>query len=81
MHRSGRIAPTQSRHIQAARPDQNGAYSLRGLPPGDYFVLVTDNVEQGEWYDPAFLEQARQGATRMSLNEGEQKTLDLAGPS
>ena len=71
----------QSRYIQAGRTDQNGAYTLRGLPPGDYFVLVTDNVEQGEWYDPAFLEQVRQGAMRMSLNDGEQKTLDLSGPS
>jgi hypothetical protein len=71
----------QSRYIQAGRTDQNGAYTLRGLPPGDYFVLVTDNVEQGEWYDPAFLDQARQGATRISLNEGEQKTIDLTGPS
>jgi hypothetical protein len=71
----------QSRYIQAGRTDQNGMYTLRGLPPGDYFVLVTDNVEQGEWFDPAFLDQARQGATRISLNEGEQKTLDLSGPS
>jgi hypothetical protein len=71
----------QSRYIQAGRTDQNGMYTLRGLPPGDYFVLVTDNVEQGEWFDPAFLDQARQGATRISINEGEQKTLDLSGPS
>ncbi|HEX6464282.1 MAG TPA: carboxypeptidase-like regulatory domain-containing protein, partial [Vicinamibacterales bacterium] len=71
----------QSRYIQAGRTDQNGKYNVHGLPPGDYFVLISDNVEQGEWYDPAFLEQARQGATRLSLNEGEQKTLDLSGPS
>jgi hypothetical protein len=67
----------QSRQIQTARTDQNGAYHLRGLPPGDYFVLVTDNVEQGEWFDPSFLEQARQSSTRMTVTEGEKKTQDL----
>jgi len=71
----------QSRYIQAARTDQNGLYHMRALPPGDYYVLVTDNVEQGEWFDPAFLEQARQAATRTSLGDGDKKTLDLSGPS
>jgi protocatechuate 3,4-dioxygenase beta subunit len=71
----------QSRWIQAARTDQNGLYRLRGLPPGDYLLYVTDNVEQGEWFDPSFLEQVRNAATRVSLNEGDQKTVDLPGPS
>jgi protocatechuate 3,4-dioxygenase beta subunit len=71
----------QSRWIQAARTDQNGAYRLRGLPPGDYLLYVTDNVEQGEWFDPSFLEQIRNASTRVSLNEGDQKTQDLSGPS
>jgi protocatechuate 3,4-dioxygenase beta subunit len=71
----------QSRWIQAARTDQNGLYRLRGLPPGDYLLYVTDNVEQGEWFDPSFLEQIRNAATRVSLNEGDQKTVDLSGPS
>jgi protocatechuate 3,4-dioxygenase beta subunit len=71
----------QSRWIQAGRTDQNGTYHLRGLPPGDYLLLVSDTVEQGEWFDPSFLEQMRNAATRMTLAEGGQKTLDLAAPS
>jgi hypothetical protein len=71
----------QSRWIQAARTDQNGTYRLRGLPAGDYLLYVTDNVEQGEWFDPSFLEQIRNASTRVSLNEGDQKTQDLSGPS
>jgi protocatechuate 3,4-dioxygenase beta subunit len=71
----------QSRWIQAARTDQTGTYRLRGLPPGDYLLYVTDNVEQGEWFDPSFLEQIRNASTRVSLNEGDQKTQDLSGPS
>jgi hypothetical protein len=70
----------QSRRIQAVRTDQSGAFRLRNLPPGDYFLLATDDVEQGEWFDPAFLENARSAAQRISLSEGDKKTQDLRGP-
>jgi hypothetical protein len=71
----------QSRRIQAVRTDQSGTFRLRNLPPGDYLLIASDDVEQGEWFDPAFLEQARAGAKQLSLSEGEKKTLDLRGPS
>jgi uncharacterized protein (DUF2141 family) len=71
----------QSRRIQAARTDQSGTFRLRNLPPGDYLVIASDDVEQGEWFDPAFLEQARAGAKQISISEGEKTTLDLRGPS
>jgi hypothetical protein len=70
----------QSRRIQAVRSDQSGAFRIRNLPPGEYFLLATDDVEQGEWFDPAFLENARSGARRMSISEGDRKTQDLRGP-
>ena len=46
-------------------------------PPGDYNLAVVDDVEQGEWFDPSYLEQIRPGAKRISLSEGEKKTQDL----
>jgi protocatechuate 3,4-dioxygenase beta subunit len=67
----------QARQIATARPDQNGRYQLRGLPPGEYFLVAIDPAEQGEWYEPAFLDQQRLGASRFSLVEGETKTQDL----
>ena len=70
----------QSRHIQAARTNQYGVYRIRGLPPGDYLIVATDDVEQGEWFDPAYLAEVRAGAKRLSLTEGETKTEDLRGP-
>ena len=71
----------QSRHIQAVRTDQSGAFRIRSLPPGDYLVVVSDDVEQGEWFDPAYLEQSRTGAKHVTIGEGEKTTLDLKGPS
>lgn len=70
----------QSREIQTARTDQSGAYHLSGLPPGDYQIAVVDEVEQGQWFDPSFLEPLRAGAKEIKLAEGDRQTLDLSGP-
>jgi hypothetical protein len=67
----------QARHIITARPDQNGRFQIRGLPEGDYFLATVDPAEQGEWFDPIFLEQHRAGAARLSLGEGDVKTHDF----
>ena len=67
----------QSRHIMASRPDQNAQYRIRGLPPGDYLLTVVEVVEQGEWFDPRFLDDLRRRAARVSLRDGESKSLDL----
>jgi len=71
----------QSRHISAARTNTAGAFQINGLPPGRYLVAAVEDVEQGEWFDPAFLDQTKGGATRLTLGEGEQKTQDLKAPS
>ena len=71
----------QSRHINAVRTNTAGAFGIDGLPPGRYLVAAVEDVEQGEWFDPAFLDQIKGGATRLTLGEGEQKTQDLKAPS
>jgi Carboxypeptidase regulatory-like domain len=70
----------QSRRIQAVRTDQSGTFKLHGLPPGDYHLLAVDDAEQGEWFDPSYLEHIRPGAKRVSLSEGEAKTENLSAP-
>ena len=71
----------QSRHIRATRTDTAGTFRVSGMPPGDYLAVAVDAVEQGEWFDPAYLEQIRPGARQITINEGEKKTQDLRGPS
>jgi len=71
----------QSRRISAVRTDQSGAFHVRNLPPGDYLLVAADDVEQGEWFDPAYLEKMRTAATRVSISEGEKKVQDLRRPS
>lgn len=67
----------QARQIVTARPDQNGKYQLRALPPGEYFLAAVDPAEQGEWFEPAFLDQHRPGAALLSIAEGDVKTQDF----
>jgi hypothetical protein len=67
----------QSRQIATARPDQTGQYRIRTLPPGEYFVVTVDPTEQGEWFEPAYLDEHRAGAARVTLSEGDVKTQDF----
>ena len=66
-----------ARQIMTTRPDQNGGYRIRGLPPGDYYLVAVDPAEQGEWFEPAFLDQQRTGAARLTLGDGDIKTHDF----
>jgi protocatechuate 3,4-dioxygenase beta subunit len=67
----------QSRQIATARPDQTGKYRIRGLPPGDYYLATVDPSQQGEWFEPAYLDEHRAGAARLALTEGDVKTKDF----
>jgi hypothetical protein len=70
----------QSRRISTSRSGDGGAYRIRGLPAGDYYVLATGDVEQGQWFDPAYLDSVKDKAAHVTLQDGDQKTLDLSGP-
>jgi len=68
--------PSTRRSVMA-RPTSAGRYVIRNLPPGEYLVAAVTDVEQGDWFDPAFLERLVPAATRLTLAESEKKTLDL----
>jgi hypothetical protein len=67
----------QSRQIATARPDQTGMFRIRNLPSGEYYVVTVDPGEQGEWFESAYLDQHRGGASRITLGEGDIKTQDF----
>jgi hypothetical protein len=66
-----------SRYLNLGRPDQDGRYKAVNLPPGDYYAIALDYVEQGANTDPEFLDRIRDRATGFSMTEGETKSLDL----
>jgi Carboxypeptidase regulatory-like domain len=66
-----------SRTVRAARPDQRGEFSIKGLPAGKYLIAAVDYVQDGQWYDPEFLADLRPRAQRLLLAEAESKRIDL----
>src|SRR6266508_365295 len=67
----------QARQIMTTRPDQTGKYRIRGLPPGENYLVTVDPAEHGEWFEPAYLDQHRAGAARITLGDGDVKTQDF----
>lgn len=67
----------QSRRIQAVRPAADGGFAFHGLPPGEYLIAAIDDVEPGEWFDPAFLQRLLAPAMKITIGEGENKVQDI----
>jgi uncharacterized protein (DUF2141 family) len=67
----------QSRRIQGVRPSADGAYAINGLPPGDYMLATIEDIEPGEWFDPAVLQRLAPSGMRIAMAEGEQKVQDI----
>jgi hypothetical protein len=73
----GAAAPSGRRRQQSPL-DPAGRYSLRGLPPGDYYVVV---AERGGVPGSASSEAAlAERAAVVTLRAGEHRTLDLMRP-
>jgi hypothetical protein len=66
-----------SRTIRATRLDQRGLFTFKGLPAGDYFLVALDSVQEGQWYDPEFLEELKGRARRVAIADAESKHVDL----
>ena len=67
-----------SRFVRTARPDTEGRFEVRTLPAyANYRVIAVQGLEDGQASDPEFLSGLRDRAERLTLNEGETKTVDL----
>lgn len=66
-----------TRMIGSVRPDQDGRFSIRGLPPGSYLVAAVDYLPTGQERDPKTLERLRAGATAVTLEDAQAATVEL----
>jgi len=67
----------RTRRIQAVPVSADRMYALSDLPPGQYVVVVQEDVEPGEWFDPAFLERLLPIGMPFAIGEGQQMRLDV----
>jgi len=70
-HRSSR------RLYKSASTDQNGRFELRGIAPGDYKLFSWEEVESEAWEDAEFLKPFEEKGEKISVEDGDQKTLNL----
>ena len=66
-----------SRRVKVTRTSRYGAYSIAGLPAGEYFVAVGNDDQFVDMQAPGALQSYIRLATRVVLVEGQTKTLDL----
>ena len=65
------------RRLKSARADAQGRFGISSLPPGDYYAAAIRDEDSAEWRDPKNLDALARSATRVSIGDGEHRTLDL----
>jgi hypothetical protein len=57
--------------------DQNGAFSFKGITPGDYKLLAWEDIEMGAFQDPEFVKPFESKAQALSLKENDRKSASM----
>jgi len=65
------------RRLKNSRTGKDGAYSISGLPAGDYLIAAVPEAAAADWQNPDFLESLTRSATRVHIDEGEKKSQNL----
>jgi hypothetical protein len=66
-----------TRRIMQTRPAQDGRFSFRNLPPGEYQLAAVTDVQDGEWLDPQYLAQLLPVSIPVTLGTDERKIQDI----
>lgn len=67
----------ESRLTRTTRPDLKGTFEFRSVIPGDYLLVPLSYVRTGDWADPEFLENLRDKAKRVRVDENGAPALAL----
>ena len=60
--------------------DLDGAFTVRGLPPGEYYLTALTDLDPAQLADPAVLDQLATMSLKIVLGEGERKVQNLKLP-
>jgi hypothetical protein len=70
-----------SRYIKEGSCDADGAFSVRALPSGEYFVTALDRIQgtgqSADWQAPTFLEVLAASAARVTATESQTGIVSL----
>jgi hypothetical protein len=59
------------------RSNLDGRFRVDDLLPGEYLVVAVEGVDDADWSNADYLNQFRARATRVTLAEGDSRTLTL----
>lgn len=62
---------------RTARPDQSSRYRFDVVPPGEYFLVAVETMQQWQMNDPDFLKEQQERATKIVVRESEPVTADV----
>jgi len=65
------------RRLRSARATAAGQFGISSLPPGDYYVAAVREEDAADWRDASFLDALARVATRITILEGEHRSIDL----
>ena len=63
--------------MRSARVRANGEFSFASVPVGDYYLTAIADEDGADWQDPDVLDALSRAATRITINDGDQKTVTL----
>lgn len=65
------------RRYRAVAVARDGAFTAPQLLGGDYFIAIVPDADTADWQQPAKLEAWSKTATRVTLLDGEKKTIEV----
>jgi hypothetical protein len=63
--------------VASSAVSKTGAFSISGLPPGEYYVAAAAGSLPGDRQDPALLSVLMRTASKVTLGEGGSATVTL----
>jgi hypothetical protein len=65
------------RRVRTTRASDAGTYRIAGLPAGEYYVCALTEVDRQLMYEASYLQQLVPAALKITLADGEKRTLNL----
>jgi Carboxypeptidase regulatory-like domain len=63
---------------RVASTDQDGQFTLQGIPPGEYKLFAWEDIEPGSYMDPEFLKPHDSRSQKITIKENSQQQVKLA---
>jgi hypothetical protein len=63
--------------FRAVTADQNGRFTMRGVPPGDYKVFAWESIESYGYFDPELLKRDEANGQRIKIQDSDKASVSV----